>query len=115
MVVSAWLGGQQMQSSQVCWYLDNEAGWSAYIKGHGTMMVAAELVSDFTNAEMQRQSKSWFARAPSLSNLADSPSRLKDDFLLGLGAVKGPSDWMAAGKLLGLCVSVGDGTAANQM
>ena len=114
-VVSAWLWGQQMQSSQVCWYLDNEAGRSAYIKGHGATMVAAEMVNDFTNVEMQRQLKSWFARVPSLSNLADSPSRLKDDFLLGLGAVKGPIDWMAVGKLLGLCVSVGDGTAANQL
>ncbi|CAL1139415.1 unnamed protein product [Cladocopium goreaui] len=96
MVVSAWLWGQQMQSSQVCWYLDNEAGRSAYIKGHGATMVAAEMVNDFTNVEMQRQLKSWFARVPSLSNLADSPSRLKDEFLLSLGAVKGPIDWMAA-------------------
>ena len=102
-----------MQSSQFCWYLDTEAGRSAYIKGHGATMVAAELVNDFTNVEMQRLLKSWFARVPSLSNLADSPSRLKDDFLLSLGAVKGPCDWMAVGKLLGLCVSVGDRTAAT--
>ena len=34
---------------------------------------------------MKLQLKSWFARVPSLSNLADSPSRLEDKLLLETG------------------------------
>ena len=55
----------------------------------------------FTDKEMQLQVKSWFARVPSLSNLADSPSRLEDKLLLDLGAVKGPVDWQAVANVLG--------------
>ena len=49
----------------------------------------------FTEEEMKLQIKAWFARVPSFSNLADSPSRLEDDFLLKLGSVKGPINWQA--------------------
>ena len=70
------------------------------------------MVDAFTAEEMKLQLKSWFARVPSLSNLADSPSRLEDKLLLELGAVKGPIDWLAMGKVLGLDLEMGDRTAA---
>ena len=43
--------------------------------------------------EFQLQLKSWYARAPSASNLADDPSRLKFDLLLSLGARPVEIDW----------------------
>jgi hypothetical protein len=43
------------------------------------------MLEAFTGEEMRLQIKSWFARVPSLSNLADSPSRLEDKLLLDLG------------------------------
>jgi hypothetical protein len=70
------------------------------------------MVDAFTAEEMRLQLKSWFARVPSLSNLADSPSRLEDKLLLDLGAVKGPIDWLAMGTVLGLYLEMGDRTAA---
>ena len=99
-LLSIWLWKDKLNLSQVCWYLDNEASRSAFIKGHGATLLAACMA--FTAEEMRHQLKSWFARVPSLSNLADSPSRLEDKLLLKLGAVKGPIDWQAVGKLLGL-------------
>ena len=101
-LLSMWLWRDRINLAQVCWYLDNEASRSAFIKGHGATSLAACMVDAFTDEEMRHQLKSWFARVPSLSNLADSPSRLEDKFLLELGAVKGPIDWQAVGKLLGL-------------
>jgi hypothetical protein len=101
-LISIWLWEGKINLSQVCWYLDNEASRSAFIKGQGATLLAAYMVEAFTAEEMRLQLKSWFARVPSLSNLADSPSRLEDKLLLDLGAVKGPIDWLAVGKLLGL-------------
>ena len=111
-LVSVWLWKGRINLAQVCWYLDNEASRSAFIKGQGATPLAACMVDAFTAEEMKLQLKSWFARVPSLSNLADSPSRLEDKLLLELGAVKGPIDWLAMGKVLGLDLEMGDRTAA---
>ena len=111
-LVSVWLWKGRINLAQVCWYLDNEASRSAFIKGQGATPLAACMVDAFTAEEMKLQLKSWFARVPSLSNLADSPSRLEDKLLLDLGAVKGPIDWLAMGKVLGLDLEMGDRTAA---
>ena len=104
--------GNRLTLAQVCWYLDNEASRSAFIKGQGATLVAGAMLETFTGEEMRLQIKSWFARVPSLSNLADSPSRLEDKLLLDLGAVKGPICWLAMGKVLGLDLEMGDRTAA---
>ena len=84
--ISLW--GQQCQNSQVCWYLDNEASRTAYLKAYGATVIADGLVAAFTRAEMALQIKSWFARAPSASDLADAPSRGEDSNLRDRGAVK---------------------------
>ena len=99
-LISMWMWGNRLTLSQVCWYLDNEASRSGFIKGHGATQLAGAMLKAFTDEEMQRQVKAWFARVPSLSNLADSPSRLEDQFLLSLGAVKGPIPWRAVEDLL---------------
>ena len=94
-LMSIWLWGSRISLAQVCWYLDNEPSRSAFIKGHGATVIAGTMVGAFIDEEMRLQVKTWFARVPSLSNLADSPSRLEDSFVVHLGAVKGPIDWQA--------------------
>eukprot|EP00435_Cladocopium_sp_Y103_P036933 s3503_g9.t1 len=100
-LVAAWMWGERVARAQVCWYLDNEASRSASIKAQGATVIAGTMVGAFANEEMRLQIKSWFARVPSLSNFADSPSRLEDQLLLSLGAVKGPIDWQAVANILG--------------
>eukprot|EP00435_Cladocopium_sp_Y103_P000018 s3918_g1.t1 len=100
-LISIWLWGERFSLSQVCWYLDNEASRSAFIKAQGATVLAGTMVETFAIEEMRLQIKSWFARVPSLSNLADSPSRLEDQLLLSLGAVKGQIDWQAVESILG--------------
>ena len=96
-LISIWMWGDRLTRSQVCWYLDNEASCSAFIKGQGATHLAASMVGAFTEDEMRLQVNSWFARVPSLSNLADSPSRLEDQLLLDLGAI----NWQAVANALG--------------
>ena len=91
MAVALW--GGVCSLSQVCWYLDNDAGRSAFIKAYGATSVADGMLEDFTAEEMRLQIKSWFARVPSASNLADAPSRNDDAFLTGSGATKVFFSW----------------------
>ena len=91
MAVMLW--GEMCALSQICWYLDNDAGRSAFIKAYGAFCFADGMLEEFTAFEMQLQIKSWFARVPSASNLADAPSRSEDSFLRDRGATKISFDW----------------------
>ena len=97
--ISLW--GRQCQNSQVCWYLDNEASRSAYLKAYGATLIADGMVAAFTREEMALQIKSWFARVPSASNLADAPSRGEDSNLRDRGAVKDTILWSMVRETIG--------------
>eukprot|EP00435_Cladocopium_sp_Y103_P036636 s3745_g9.t1 len=92
-LIAMWLWGQACIRAQVCWYLDNDAGRSAFIKAYGATQIADGMVAAFTEQEMELQIKSWFARVPSASNIADAPSRNEDSFLRDRGAVKVAVMW----------------------
>ena len=104
-LVAVWLWGQQLRNSQVCWYLDNEASRSAYLKAYGATEVADGLVAAFTEAEMALQIKSWFARVPSSSNVADAPSRGEDSKLRDRGAAKVTIRWQEVRETIGSWIS----------
>ena len=61
-------------NSQCVFYLDNEAGTGALIRGATEAGHGAQLVHSFVVAEMRCQVKVWFARVPTSSNIADGPS-----------------------------------------
>lgn len=63
-------------NSQCVFYLDNEAGTGALIRGATEAGHGAQLVHSFVVAEMRCQVKVWFARVPTSSNIADGPSRV---------------------------------------
>ena len=94
----AW--GKRLASFQVCWYLDNEAARSACIKAYGATLIADRLVNAFIRDETDHQIKSWFGRVPSLSNIADAPSRCEDSFLRGHGVQKVNIDWHGLGSVV---------------
>ena len=104
-LVAILLWGQQFSGSQVCWYLDNEASRSAYLKAYGATEVADGLVAAFTEAEMALQITSWFARVPSSSNLADAPSRGEDSKLRDRGAAKVTIRWQEVRETIGSWIS----------
>ena len=94
-LVAALLWGPACEQAQVCWYLDNEAGKSAFLKAYGATEIADGMVQTFTEHEMDLQIKSWFARVPSASNIADAPSRHEDSELRDRGALKVAIQWQA--------------------
>jgi hypothetical protein len=104
-LVAALLWGPACEQAQVCWYLDNEAGKSAFLKAYGATEIADGMVQAFTEHEMDLQIKSWFARVPSASNIADAPSRHEDSELRDRGALKMAINWQAIREIIDCWVS----------
>jgi len=104
-LVAAMLWGPQCVRAQVCWYLDNEAGKSAFLKAYGATEIADGMVQTFAGMEMDLQIKSWFARVPSASNIADAPSRHEDSLLRDRGALKMAINWSAIRGTIGSWIS----------
>ena len=56
-------------------FVDNENARCASMKGSSPCLESAWLVQAFWTNESETGSRSWIARAPSRSNVADGPSR----------------------------------------
>ena len=91
MALQLWC--KRLQRSQTVWYIDNEAARMAYIRGTGETSLASSFISEFVTGEADNQLRSWFARVPSHSNLADGASRMDDRELTSLGAVRTAFEW----------------------
>jgi hypothetical protein len=114
-LVAVLLWGATCEHAQVCWYLDNEAGKSAFLKAYGATEVADGMVQDFTRHEMELQIKSWFSRVPSASNIADAPSRLEDSLMRDRGALKVAISWQAIREVIVCWVSRNGGDDGNRL
>ena len=78
---SVW--GTRLRGRRVITFVDNNAAKDSLVKGsmdsiHGDWMLQAVLQLEFG-----QQSHGWYARVPSLSNIADGPSRLDFEELRG--------------------------------
>ena len=114
-LVAILLWGATCERAQVCWYLDNEAGKSAFLKAYGATEVADGMVQDFTRHEMELQIKSWFSRVPSASNIADAPSRLEDSLMRDRGAAKVAISWQAIREIIVCWFSRNGGDDGNRL
>ena len=73
-------------NSHVVFYLDNTAAHSALVRADGGTSLAAGLVKEFVKIEKTLHLLPWFGCVPSISNPADSASRLEFDTPWLLGA-----------------------------
>ena len=99
-VVSLMLCADFVSCVPLVHYIDNESSRMALIKGYGETSHAAKLVQAYVNLEFDHQVKTWFARAPSHSNVGDGPSRNNISLVTELGAVRTNLDWERIAKLL---------------
>ena len=75
------------------------------MKAYGATEIADGMVQTFTGMEMELQIKSWFARVPSASNVADAPSRHEDSWLRDRGGLKSATNWPAIRGTIGSWIS----------
>ena len=65
--------------------MDNDAARYSLIKGYSPAGVSARLVARFWEQEATLESHCWIERVPSLSNIADGPSRLSFTEVVEMG------------------------------
>ena len=92
-LISFLIWGDLFRGAQVVHFLDNESARFALLKGVGETLVAQSLISNITRFELEKQTRSWYSRVPSFSNVADDPSR--DDFhwLISKGSTLSNIPW----------------------
>ncbi len=82
-----------LSKAQTVWYIDNESARMAMIRGAGETEYSSRFINGFVSIECREQFKSWFARVPFFSNIADGASRMECQQLISLGAVQTTLRW----------------------
>ncbi|CAE7270738.1 unnamed protein product [Symbiodinium sp. CCMP2592] len=88
-LVAYRLWGQWCRFSQAVFYLDNEGARHSIIAAGGGADLARVIIDGILSKETSLQIHSWYARVPTHSNIADSPSRGEYEGLLNIGKDKG--------------------------
>ena len=91
--IALHLWSHKLISSHVVMYLDNDAARAALCKGYGATSAAQSIVQKVMEQECRCELKTWFARVPTHSNIADGPSRLQCKEVELMGSKKLEVDW----------------------
>jgi len=91
--IALLLWSHRLRSSHVVMYLDNDAARAAMCKGYGATVAAQRIVQKVMEQECSCELKTWFARVPTHSNIADGPSRLQCREIELLGSKELKVDW----------------------
>ena len=101
-LISLFLWGRLVGGAQVVHYIDNESVRLALLKGSGETFIARKVADEIIRTEYALQTKSWYARVASTSNIADEPSRGDTERLTHLGSTPYEVDWE---QVLSKCLS----------
>ena len=101
-LITFLLWGRLIEGAQVVHYIDNESVRLALLKGSGETPTARRVADEIMQAEYTLQTKSWYARVASASNIADEPSRGDTERLTHLGSTPHEVDWE---QVLSKCLS----------
>ena len=75
MVLARWLFKDWFHNRRTIWWVDNDAARFCIIKGLSPSLSMKALIREFYAVDAQVPTYSWVERVPSLSNIADGPSR----------------------------------------
>ena len=92
-LISFMLWKSFITNGQVMHYTDNDSCRFALMKGVGETPIARCLVNSILQLETVSQTKSWYSRVPSHSNVSDDPSRGCFQALNAVGSVKVEVPW----------------------
>ncbi|CAE7258543.1 dnajb6-b [Symbiodinium sp. CCMP2592] len=97
-LVAYRLWGQWCRFSQAVFYLDNEGARHSIIAAGGGADLARVIIDGILSKETSLQIHAWYARVPTHSNIADSPSRGEYEGLLNIGCSRLRVDWDAVAR-----------------
>ncbi|CAE7710295.1 SLC24A2 [Symbiodinium sp. CCMP2592] len=92
------LWGQWCRFSQAVFYVDNEGARHSIIAAGGGAALARVIIDGILSKETSLQIHAWYARVPTHSNIADSPSRGEYEGLLNIGCSRLRVDWDAVAR-----------------
>ena len=75
LLVGFVLWKRQLRNRPCVFYIDNNSSRDVAISGRARTQPGSTLVADLLKLEDANCTNSWFARVPSVSNIADGPSR----------------------------------------
>ena len=73
-----------LHNRRFIWWVDNEAARFSLIKGLSASPTMRSLTRAFYSLEVSRATFNWFERVPSISDVADAPSRARASEIFGL-------------------------------
>jgi hypothetical protein len=73
---------KKLRDGRVIYFIDNDAARLGMIKAYSPVLPSLEIISSCLIWDHHNSSVSWYARAPTASNIADDPSRLCPDLLV---------------------------------
>ena len=57
--------------------IDNEAARLGLVKGYSPVWPSLDIIAECLKLDYFMESSSWFARVPTVANIADTPSRME--------------------------------------
>ena len=85
-MMSKWLWPNILLNMPVVTFVDNDAARFGSIRGSSSSADSSAITAISADLDAGLGIHQWVARVPSLSNIADAPSRLDFSCLLALGA-----------------------------
>ena len=67
-----------VQRDVIC-FIDNDSARQSMVKGYSPILPSCKLLGRTAWAEIALESRSWYARVPTMSNIGDTASRLDID------------------------------------
>jgi hypothetical protein len=101
MVLVRWVFKQWLCNRRTIWCVDNDAARFCVIKGLSPSLSMKTLIREFYAVDAQDPTYSWVERVPSLSNVADGPSRNDCSEALELLGIDTITDFEHPNELLG--------------
>ena len=80
-VVSKLTWGDRLGGRLVIHFIDNDAVRAGLVKGYSPILASCAMVAEANLEDVRLHAASWYARVPSLSNVADWPSRFERELL----------------------------------
>ena len=76
-VVARMTWAARLQGRLVIHFIDNDAARAGLVKGYSPSLASCALIAEAALEDVRLQAASWYARVPTLSNVADHPSRFE--------------------------------------
>jgi len=78
---------EELRGKRAIFFIDNESARIALVRAYSPVLASLRILMACLKSDQDLESKSWYARVPTFSNIADGPSRLEYTQLLkDLGA-----------------------------